>query len=67
VNAGKYSTTFFVVAIGVANSYYKKAYGVTNESSPLFYFWLLAYIVSFFYTFLWDVLMDWSEYWYSSR
>ena len=30
-----------------------------NGTSPFFYIWIAAYIISFTYTFLWDVFMDW--------
>lgn len=56
LNAGKYSTTFFVVALGTANTYYRVG---TYDHSPVFYFWVFAYLLSTTYTFVWDVRMDW--------
>uniref|UniRef100_A0A8R1ELJ5 EXS domain-containing protein n=1 Tax=Caenorhabditis japonica TaxID=281687 RepID=A0A8R1ELJ5_CAEJA len=57
VNAGKYSTTFFVVACGALNKYYEAE--SPNSTSIFFYIWILSYIMSFTYTFLWDIFMDW--------
>ncbi|UMM22662.1 hypothetical protein L5515_003771 [Caenorhabditis briggsae] len=57
VNAGKYSTTFFVVACGALNKYYEAS--DPNSTSIFFYIWILSYIMSFTYTFLWDIFMDW--------
>lgn len=63
-NAGKYATTFFVVLFGTLNSVDKHEHGLGpgdyNVSGILFYFWILAYVVSTTYTFVWDVLQDWS-------
>ncbi|GMT19367.1 hypothetical protein PFISCL1PPCAC_10664 [Pristionchus fissidentatus] len=56
-NAGKYSTTFLVVSMGAANKYYERI--DPNATSPFFYIWIASYIISFTYTFLWDVFMDW--------
>ncbi|CAB3402428.1 unnamed protein product [Caenorhabditis bovis] len=57
VNAGKYSTTFIVVACGALNKWMEK--DDPNATSIFFYIWILSYIMSFTYTFLWDVFMDW--------
>jgi hypothetical protein len=56
VNAGKYSTTIFVVIFSTLNTWYQKH--ITFQS-PFFYCWILAYIVSFCYTYTWDIKMDW--------
>lgn len=56
-NAGKYSTTFLVVSMGAANKYFERV--EPNATSPFFYIWIASYIISFTYTFLWDVFMDW--------
>ena len=56
-NAGKYATSFFVVIIGSLNTLWY--HDVTSWQSPLFYPWLAAYLLSFAYTFTWDVRMDW--------
>uniref|UniRef100_A0A1I8AV11 Xenotropic and polytropic retrovirus receptor 1 n=1 Tax=Steinernema glaseri TaxID=37863 RepID=A0A1I8AV11_9BILA len=55
VNAGKYSTTYLVVFCGMLN----KWYGQGEGTSFFFYLWIFSYIVSFTYTFLWDIFMDW--------
>lgn len=57
VNAGKYSTTFLVVACGALNKWAEK--DDPNVTSIFFYVWIGSYILSFTYTFLWDVFMDW--------
>ncbi|VDN07786.1 unnamed protein product [Thelazia callipaeda] len=57
INAGKYFTTYLVVFFKSLNHWAEK----NNPSviSVFFYFWVASYIVSFTYTFLWDVFMDW--------
>lgn len=57
INAGKYFTTYFVVFFKSLNHWAEKTYPATT--SIFFYLWIAAYIVSFTYTFLWDVFMDW--------
>jgi hypothetical protein len=47
VNAGKYATTFLVVATHSLSKWYS-----STETSIFFYFWIGAYIFSFTYTFL---------------
>lgn len=61
VNAGKYSTTYFVVIFGGLNRWYRHQQPESADilASPFFYLWILAYIISFTYTFLWDIFMDW--------
>lgn len=54
-NAGKYATTFFVVIFGSLNTYFKRVHG----DNGFFYVWVLAYVVSFVYTYVWDIKMDW--------
>ncbi|CAI5443980.1 unnamed protein product [Caenorhabditis angaria] len=56
VNAGKYSTTFLVVACG---AFFKSNDKNQDVTSPFYYIWVLSYIMSFTYTFLWDIFMDW--------
>lgn len=56
-NAGKYSTTIFVVIFGTLNTWYQKI--SLDLKSPFFYLWVLAYIISFCYTYTWDIKMDW--------
>uniref|UniRef100_A0A5S6QI55 EXS domain-containing protein n=1 Tax=Trichuris muris TaxID=70415 RepID=A0A5S6QI55_TRIMR len=60
-NAGKYSTTFFVVVFGTLNTLHKKEYNLSKQrmGSPFFYLWVIANCISFCYTYLWDVRMDW--------
>ncbi|KAG1675108.1 Xenotropic and polytropic retrovirus receptor 1 [Nymphon striatum] len=57
VNAGKYSTTFFVVIFSTVYHLTKDPYG--SSYSPFFYIWLGAAVFSSFYAFLWDIKMDW--------
>lgn len=57
-NAGKYSTTFFVMIFSSLNAHYR----VTKEDTvqnPFFYLWILASVVSSCYTYMWDIKMDW--------
>ncbi|KRY19688.1 Xenotropic and polytropic retrovirus receptor 1, partial [Trichinella patagoniensis] len=60
-NAGKYSTTFFVVIFGALNTMHKAAYNMSTQrmGGPFFYLWIVANCVSFCYTYAWDVKMDW--------
>ncbi|CAB0011138.1 unnamed protein product [Nesidiocoris tenuis] len=58
VNAGKYSTTFFVVLFTTLKSVYKDDY-VDGDFNPFFYTWLGANIVSTIYAYAWDIFMDW--------
>jgi len=55
VNAGKYSTTFFVVTFSTLDS----AYRTESEKSPFFYLYILSAITSSCYTYVWDIKMDW--------
>lgn len=57
VNAGKYATTFLVVGTNSLNK--SASIANPNETSMFFYLWVSSYIISFTYTFLWDVFMDW--------
>lgn len=52
-NAGKYSTTFFVIIF--SNLYYN----TQSEVNLYFYFWIMALFVSSIYAYIWDVKMDW--------
>ncbi len=51
VNAGKYSTTFFVVLFSSLFSSFSHA--------PLFYAWVSAAVISSLYAYAWDIWMDW--------
>jgi len=55
VNAGKYSTTFFVVTFASLDSAYRTA----DSHSAFFYPYLCCAILSSCYTYVWDVRMDW--------
>lgn len=57
VNAGKYFTTYLVVIFKSLNHWAEKDDPLST--SAFFYLWIAAYIISFTYTFLWDVFMDW--------
>jgi len=60
VNAGKYSTTFFVVLFSSLNTAYKQQHGgEVVQNNAFFYVWVVAAIISTCYTFAWDVKMDW--------
>ncbi|KAJ6221713.1 hypothetical protein RDWZM_000258 [Blomia tropicalis] len=58
VNAGKYSTTFFVVIFSTVTEITME---VKNDkiSSPVFSLWILSLIISSIYTYAWDIKMDW--------
>ncbi|XP_050539757.1 xenotropic and polytropic retrovirus receptor 1-like isoform X2 [Daktulosphaira vitifoliae] len=57
-NAGKYSTTFFVVFSRALLKKYKNDYE-DNYENPFFYTWVLCAMISSIYTYTWDVKMDW--------
>ncbi len=60
VNAGKYSTTFFVVLFATLRSWKESGANDSGDSfSAFFYPWVLAAIVSTLYAYAWDILMDW--------
>lgn len=58
VNAGKYSTTFFVVIFGTLKSYYKDDYTSVLDN-PYYIMWILAQLISSTYAYVWDIKMDW--------
>ncbi|KAF2898457.1 hypothetical protein ILUMI_07715 [Ignelater luminosus] len=58
VNAGKYSTTFFVVIFGTLRSIYKDDYP-NQADNPYLYLFIGASIVSSCYAYTWDIKMDW--------
>ncbi|XP_071802189.1 xenotropic and polytropic retrovirus receptor 1 homolog [Asterias amurensis] len=58
VNAGKYSTTFFVVVFASIASSTKENYSAFYLS-PYFYFWVMSAFISSCYTLTWDLKMDW--------
>uniref|UniRef100_A0A8B9H9K9 Xenotropic and polytropic retrovirus receptor 1a n=1 Tax=Astyanax mexicanus TaxID=7994 RepID=A0A8B9H9K9_ASTMX len=57
VNAGKYSTTFFVVAFAALYSTHKDQDDVDAEA--FFYLLILFSTISSLYTLIWDLKMDW--------
>ncbi|KAJ8916912.1 hypothetical protein NQ315_013382 [Exocentrus adspersus] len=58
VNAGKYSTTFFVVIFATLKSIYKDDYTSSTEN-PYVFLWIIAQIISSSYAYTWDIKMDW--------
>ncbi|XP_064415999.1 solute carrier family 53 member 1 isoform X2 [Latimeria chalumnae] len=57
VNAGKYSTTFFVVAFAALHSTHKNQ--DRDAANVYFYLWIVFSIISSCYTLIWDLKMDW--------
>lgn len=58
VNAGKYSTTFFVVLFATLRTLYS-GYYTDPYDNPFLYAWFTCQLVSSIYTYTWDVRMDW--------
>ncbi|KAH9419277.1 Xenotropic and polytropic retrovirus receptor 1 [Dermatophagoides pteronyssinus] len=58
VNAGKYSTTFFVITFSTLTELTSTIPGDPSSSS-FFQLWIAALIISSIYTYSWDVIMDW--------
>uniref|UniRef100_T1HVP6 Small molecule transporter n=4 Tax=Rhodnius prolixus TaxID=13249 RepID=T1HVP6_RHOPR len=58
VNAGKYSTTFFVVIFNSLKKY-NKSYYQNEFDNPYLYMWLVSSLISTVYTSSWDIWMDW--------
>lgn len=61
LNCGKYSATAYVVLFGAFYGWYvtRKPYDARIERI-LFALWILAYLVSTLYSYVWDVFVDWS-------
>ncbi|OQV11683.1 Xenotropic and polytropic retrovirus receptor 1 [Hypsibius exemplaris] len=60
VNAGKYSTSFFVVLFSALNSMHVERYSEDFIAQrPVFYLWVISAIISSCYSFWWDIRMDW--------
>uniref|UniRef100_A0A8C5R7D9 Xenotropic and polytropic retrovirus receptor 1 n=1 Tax=Leptobrachium leishanense TaxID=445787 RepID=A0A8C5R7D9_9ANUR len=57
VNAGKYSTTFFMVTFAALYNTHKDR--DHSDSQVFFYLWIVSYFVSSCYTLIWDLKMDW--------
>ncbi|XP_015789345.1 xenotropic and polytropic retrovirus receptor 1 [Tetranychus urticae] len=58
VNAGKYSTTFFVILFSSLTKAYQPNYDESTDN-PFFTLWIIALIISSCYTYIWDIKMDW--------
>lgn len=58
VNAGKYSTTFFVVIFGTLRSVYQANYA-SSADNPFLFLFIAACIVNSCYAYTWDIKMDW--------
>uniref|UniRef100_A0A8C4S4D5 Xenotropic and polytropic retrovirus receptor 1b n=1 Tax=Erpetoichthys calabaricus TaxID=27687 RepID=A0A8C4S4D5_ERPCA len=57
VNAGKYSTTFFVVTFAALYSTHKaRKY---SDAQIFLYLWVVAAVTQSLYTLFWDLKMDW--------
>lgn len=59
VNAGKYSTTFFVVLFSTLSTVYDAKQPAGSAPNAFFYVWIVSAFISTCYTFTWDVKMDW--------
>uniref|UniRef100_A0A674KEZ9 Xenotropic and polytropic retrovirus receptor 1 n=1 Tax=Terrapene triunguis TaxID=2587831 RepID=A0A674KEZ9_9SAUR len=57
VNAGKYSTTFFMVTFAALYSTHKAQNH--SDTQVFFYLWIVFYLISSCYTLIWDLKMDW--------
>ncbi|OCT82815.1 xenotropic and polytropic retrovirus receptor 1 homolog [Xenopus laevis] len=57
VNAGKYSTTFFMVTFAALYSTHKERNH--SDAQVFFYLWIIFYFISSCYTLIWDLKMDW--------
>lgn len=57
VNAGKYSTTFFMVTF--AALYHTHKAQQHSDATVFFYLWIISYFISSCYTLIWDLKMDW--------
>ncbi|XP_013874028.1 xenotropic and polytropic retrovirus receptor 1 homolog [Austrofundulus limnaeus] len=56
VNAGKYSTSFFVVTFSALYSTHRDTH---PESQIYFYLYIACLVISSCYTLIWDLKMDW--------
>lgn len=62
VNAGKYSTTFFVAIFSSLNVYFAMRSDDEDDDdhfNVFFYLWMIAAVVSSLYAYTWDIKMDW--------
>jgi xenotropic and polytropic retrovirus receptor 1 len=58
VNAGKYSTTFFVVIFATLRNLNASKYYSTFDN-PFTYAWMISQFISSCYALTWDLKMDW--------
>ncbi|XP_063369071.1 solute carrier family 53 member 1 [Cydia amplana] len=58
LNAGKYSTTFFVALFTTLRLFYADNY-IDQYDNPFLYAWFVCQLISSLYTYTWDVKMDW--------
>lgn len=58
VNAGKYSTTFFVVTFAALYSTHRDD-DKPDEAQVFFYLYISCLVISSLYTLIWDLKMDW--------
>lgn len=58
VNAGKYSTTFFVVIFATLSRERSHVYE-SSFQNPFFIMWIFSMCICSVYTYTWDVKMDW--------
>ncbi|GLV32101.1 uncharacterized protein CBL_11943 [Carabus blaptoides fortunei] len=58
VNAGKYSTTFFVVLFATLRVIHKDEYEDPYDN-PYLYLWFASSFISSVYAYTWDIKMDW--------
>ncbi|GFN77603.1 xenotropic and polytropic retrovirus receptor 1 [Plakobranchus ocellatus] len=59
-NAGKYSTTFFVVIFSTIYKIQVELYGEHYRQTHFcFYLWVASAVISSIYTYIWDIKMDW--------
>lgn len=62
LNAGKYSTTFFVVLFSTLNAVVSLSGDAEPEDkvhNPFFYVWIVCSVGSSLYAYTWDIKMDW--------
>ena len=58
-NAGKYTTTFFVVIFSTLYHSYEANLDPEEAHYPFFYTWIVFSFISSIYAYVWDIKMDW--------
>lgn len=58
-NAGKYTTTFFVVIFSTLYHSYEANRDNGSGHHPFYYTWIVFSIISSVYAYIWDIKMDW--------